>query len=538
MTEQELLDLFEQFDLTAEEDEEINRAMPQFAIYQKHGKTAECFCTLCRDVYDVKASAVKHNKVGVCPRCGEEVRFMAGGKIPVKSYSDKSNFVVFRAVDDMLLAKCYLVYQYFDDSGYYNGITEYMPELTYTETQRYVFGKSGAYRFIPDVQQEYDKTRGYHVSKIVWKRSKTLREPCFYNHTQLGYVDNSYNVISVHEYQKSCMRYCGLDDYIYRDGNYPISYLCRLAKYPALEKLTKCGYEYIVDDIVRPSGVYKTPALRLNLRSDDPRKILRLDREEMELLRGCNPAQYRKWLDFRGLDIPGSTSKRFEVFNDFGGLCHEIKLIAITTGLSHIQVINYVKRQTAAGMRYSDIMHDWSDYLGQCRELGYDVHDTAVSKPRSLGEKHGQLTALIQTKKLNASKKQFDDNIEWRKRLEYHNDEYIIRQPESIEEIVAEGAVLHHCVGGYARQHAEGFTTIMFLRKADDPGTPYYTIEITKDLKIQQCRGYANNVLTRGGVDKPPEIYKLEQEYQEYLYSIDWISLKRLMDKAEVRKGA
>ena len=74
-----------------------------------------------------------------------------------------------------------------------------------------------------------------------------------------------------------------------------------------------------------------------------------------------------------------------------------------------------------------------------------------------------------------------------------------------------------HGFGGYAERHFKGQTTIVFLRKTDDPDKPYYTMELDKTGKIKQCRGYRNNMADN---PKPPEIKTFEQHYEQYLQEV------------------
>lgn len=71
----------------------------------------------------------------------------------------------------------------------------------------------------------------------------------------------------------------------------------------------------------------------------------------------------------------------------------------------------------------------------------------------------------------------------------------IIRVPQNAEEIKAEGAALHHCVGTYVEQVARGQTMILFVRKATEPDKPYYTLE-WKNNRVVQCRGSHNKDMT------------------------------------------
>ena len=100
--------------------------------------------------------------------------------------------------------------------------------------------------------------------------------------------------------------------------------------------------------------------------------------------------------------------------------------------------------------------------------------------------------------------------MEQRKQLEYEGKELMIRQPSSFDEIVNEGARLHHCVAGYAERHALGKLHIMFIRRKDDPEKPYYTMEVDTKGEIVQVRGDRN-------CDPTEEVAELISSYKEYL---------------------
>ena len=79
-----------------------------------------------------------------------------------------------------------------------------------------------------------------------------------------------------------------------------------------------------------------------------------------------------------------------------------------------------------------------------------------------------------------------------RKKYLYEDANYIIRPARSAEEIVMEGRILHHCVGGdnYLRKHSDGTSYILMLRKKSEQETPYITVEIDGDRpRIMQWYG-------------------------------------------------
>ena len=98
---------------------------------------------------------------------------------------------------------------------------------------------------------------------------------------------------------------------------------------------------------------------------------------------------------------------------------------------------------------------------------------------------------------LNSKYKEFVSKLE---QYEYSEDKYCIIRPQVVQELDIEGNVLHHCVGSYKHNVAEGKEIILFLRKTDDPKTPFYTIDLDTD-------GYIRQIHTRynGDIKDDPE---------------------------------
>ena len=93
------------------------------------------------------------------------------------------------------------------------------------------------------------------------------------------------------------------------------------------------------------------------------------------------------------------------------------------------------------------------------QELGYDMHDTAISMPHDFQAIHERLSELIKIKVSDEARAAFGENYPLRKKLEYRFGSLFIRQPESMNEIVEEGSLLHHCVGGYAERNSTYFSS-------------------------------------------------------------------------------
>ena len=103
-----------------------------------------------------------------------------------------------------------------------------------------------------------------------------------------------------------------------------------------------------------------------------------------------------------------------------------------------------------------------------------------------------QLTVAEQESLRKKHEKELQEVCE---KYSFIGDEFRIVVPMRAADIVNEGQMLGHCVGGYADRHMERITTILFLRKNSDPEKSFYTIEV-HDIKnnptVQQIHGKFN----------------------------------------------
>lgn len=135
----------------------------------------------------------------------------------------------------------------------------------------------------------------------------------------------------------------------------------------------------------------------------------------------------------------------------------------------------------------------YTDYIDACKKLDIDITKKSVMFPNSLVARHD---AVISQQKFKESEKlnlQFAERIDYLSNFKFKADGLIIRAAESHQELINEGTVLNHCVATYATRHAKGETTIFFIRKEEEPDTPFYTLEFNFErLKVEQNRGKRN----------------------------------------------
>ncbi len=358
------------------------------------------------------------------------------------------------------------------------------------ERQRYVFAKDGCCR--------YGSKYGTN-----WQIRTEFREPVFCL-TSYGYnFDNSYTVLNFEAINKSCMKYSCAELY---NGTLLMEYMQLYCKHPNVEYLMKTGYDHLVEE--RDVGYYWSVRKSLgthpniNWKTNDLLKMLGLNRAEFKALRGSEGC-YDDYLHWREKFPKYNPEELLAVSKVFKSEYDTAEKFCKVTGIRLTRLARYLSEQNVRS-------RDYSDYLDQCRMLNYDLHDTAICMPHDFEAMHTRLSAMISYKQNAETRKLFEEHYADRKKLEFSSGKLLIRQPETLDEIAAEGAGLHHCVGGYGERHAQGKLHILFIRKMDKPDKAYYTMELGLHGEIRQVRGLRN-------CDPTKEVRSLIEQYKHYL---------------------
>lgn len=394
------------------------------------------------------------------------------------------NYAVFLTHGNELFVRCY--------HRYYGGVL--------VERQRYVFATDGSVRY------GLSDTGG-------WKTLKEFREPVF-SQRVYGYTDNSYTVLNPGAVEKSCVKYCCYD----KAPDLLFEYLHLYCKHPNVEYLMKSGYAHLIT--ARCTGWYggtnylETSKL-INWKSNNLLKMLSLNRDEFKLLTG-NEKHYEAYIMWREVFPKIKPADLLMIAAEFGYERGTMQRFCADTGLMPQRISRYLKEHNVQ-------KYEYSDYLDQCRKLRYNMHDTAISMPHDFQGIHTRLTAIVKYNATKEMQEQLAQRMEERESLEFASGALLIRQPESMQEIIDEGKALYHCVGGYAERHANGKLHIMFIRRADKPDVPYYTVEVRTDGRINQVRGLRNCKTT-------PEVDAFMKEYKQHLAAV--------FDKEKRRKTA
>ena len=147
--------------------------------------------------------------------------------------------------------------------------------------------------------------------------------------------------------------------------------------------------------------------------------------------------------------------------------------------------------------------------MQECEQLHLDLHDKEILFPKDLTAAHNRTMEQVKFEKNKADQEKFQKAVEKLEKFAWGEGEFFIRPAREQMELTAEGKALHHCVGGYIRDMAEEKTAIFFLRKANEPDKPFYTLELQKK-RVIQCRTEHN-----ASYDRNPDVKNFVDMWME-----------------------
>jgi len=155
-------------------------------------------------------------------------------------------------------------------------------------------------------------------------------------------------------------------------------------------------------------------------------------------------------------------------------------------------IFNDVYNEFGEETTFTQIYIHWKDYLTECQILNYDLTSDRVIRPSDLYSEHQKTSELVRHQSDESLRQIMQDRFKkLTKKYKFEHESLQVVVPNTQQQIIEEGELLHHCVGGYAKRHAQGMTTILFIRRTEKPNIPFYTLEIHNGM-LKQCQGYKN----------------------------------------------
>lgn len=134
------------------------------------------------------------------------------------------------------------------------------------------------------------------------------------------------------------------------------------------------------------------------------------------------------------------------------------------------------------GIDFRVAFSEYRDYYRMCVDLEYE---NFTKYPRYLKTYHDIVTRNYVSVQDEIMNKKFAQVVDRYRHLETTIGDFAIVVPKEAKELVHEGNVLHHCVGGYIKKVAEGKSLIVFLRGKKEKEEPLVTVEIRGNAIVQ-----------------------------------------------------
>ncbi|OKZ81804.1 MAG: hypothetical protein BHW08_01355 [Clostridium sp. CAG:12237_41] len=405
-----------------------------------------------------------------------------------------------------------------------------------------------------DVKEAYEYTE---MTRLFITKAEEHKDFCYYD----GWTDKTEwydrNSSGMYSYQspkgflyepslanikKSAFKYCAIDRFL---SKYPKSdihgYFKAYRRYPQLEYLVKMQLWKLAEPLT--ANFYQTNDM--DMAAARPEDMLGIQKKDIPYL----IEQEGNITILNICRLQKQTGQQFEMIYcawlyeilSVGYSSHRIyeQLLQIAEHMSIKRVINQLAKYVGYespddlegdypnrfGYHYlNERAGKYLDYLQMRIELGYDLSNNVYSKPRDLDVAHQEMVMQSDAKKIKEKSMTADEKYtqipklikQLSKVYMYKDEKYQIVIPKSASDIIEEGHVLHHCVGGdnYLRAHNRQTSTILFLRHSKNPDIRFVTIEIKKDHIVQWYGAY----------DKKPE----ETEIAKWLRTYREIVNKRL----------
>ena len=161
-----------------------------------------------------------------------------------------------------------------------------------------------------------------------------------------------------------------------------------------------------------------------------------------------------------------------------------------------IDKINKVSERSNNSGKRDSIFENYPDMMNMYKRIvraGIEITMREKLELYDIAMLHDEFTAIINNNKDSINEKAFKIAREGYLKYEFRDDTFQTVVPDTGVSLYNEGISLNHCVASYADYFIDGQSAILFIRKNDDPTTPFYTMEINpRTNEIVQVRGRCN----------------------------------------------
>ena len=464
--------------------------MPHYLFYDYNNGRAktQAYCTYCEKFSVIKRP--KSNDVLRCPKCGQKAIAKAQGRRAAYHEDRETCQVIQQVSPQELVVRIYKLYW-----SYARG-KDTARKSAYEVMRIFVRSDNGKdatmepYYYDSGCDSVTHWRRGYHPGALFGME-------CFISEeTGEVYLPGLEKAL-----QGTDWKYCALRQFYERTA-IPMQvshYLKMYLRHPLLvERLTKVGFENIVADVVYRHGFSDA----LDETQAKTHRILRVEKQDVSVLQEqkVGVSLLKKYQAYVAIHLRGRAELfQWQLHNAVSEIPTDI--FQYMTAEKFMRYIDaqfpiYCETRPANGYRdptMETLVITYMDYLHMCCRQTYNMKDKSVLFPKNCATAHDREAERIQ--KINDAQKNKAFGMAYAgfaRKAVLSNEELQIVCPKRVNDLVAEGRTLHHCVGSYIDRVAEGRCLIVFVRRVEEPKKPYVTVEV-RDGKIAQIHGDHNS---------------------------------------------
>lgn len=326
---------------------------------------------------------------------------------------------------------------------------------------------------------------------------------------------------------------CGMLKYVpeepevtqhFREQNWVIDYYIAAARYPDFEMIVKMGLSHYANCLVQGYPVNPNPRGK---RIEDR---LRINKNRIkDLVAHHGEKQYLQLYQVERRAKAHWTDAELKIIEELRASTYCMEWEKVTTVLKYTsptRMKNYMVKQKMwmteergdyrEWNRRTDLRREYFDYIRMRQNAGYDMTSDIILFPADFRRRRDEMILQAERERMDKRKKEVNEKFpRIAERYKKLSDKYsaaagglIIRPAKDAAEIVEEGRILHHCVGGdnYLQSHNTGRSFILFLRNIEQKDIPLITVEIRGEHILQWYGAY----------DKKPDQTKIDAWLRTY----------------------
>lgn len=294
----------------------------------------------------------------------------------------------------------------------------------------------------------------------------------------------------------------GLLDYWRLRGERPLAYLNLWRKHPQVENLVVNGFGRLVEYAIEALNIGYDPVVELqkavDLTKTKPSEMLGISKEDFRQLR----AQRFKpdletmvlWRSYKAMGGDLGMLEFMEQIAAFtlGGMRAALVMMDRYGDRDLLKLRRYMEKQqlpTSLVQRLLDTRN-----MFQAANPGQPM-TTEMLWPRHLMAVHDRLAQTARNGSEHDHQEGFDAVLAKFGSVQWTDGELAVVLPRCNGDLIREGQVLQHCVGGYGTTHAKGISIILFIRRYRRQERSYYTLNVNFSGPVPeeiQLHGYGN----------------------------------------------